>query len=186
VARRRLAEFSHRSFVAAGLCHQRRETILSDRPMSDNRVLHPTDGGNTMMRKIIIALAAVTFAGAVAASTTADARMGGARVDCSRKKDLFPMRPLLAPRLMTVSLRFAMNRRRALRLIPVGHVAPCRPEPRRLRPSFCASDCGAGKCLWGNRKTFRHCRRLMLTLTDSGRPSMGHVLANECKPRKFE
>jgi len=30
-----------------------------------------------MVRKIIIALAAVTFAGAVAASTTADARMGG-------------------------------------------------------------------------------------------------------------
>jgi hypothetical protein len=30
-----------------------------------------------MMRKVIIALAAVTFVGAVAASTTADARMGG-------------------------------------------------------------------------------------------------------------
>src|SRR5215470_11473732 len=34
-------------------------------------------GGNTMVRKVIIALAAVTFVGAVAASTTADARMGG-------------------------------------------------------------------------------------------------------------
>ena len=55
---------------------------------------------------------------------------------------------------MTVSLRFAMNRRRALRLIPVGHVAPCRPEPRRLRPSFCASDCGAGKC-WRSSAGFR-------------------------------
>jgi hypothetical protein len=34
-------------------------------------------GGNTMVRKVIIALAAVAFVGAVAASTTADARMGG-------------------------------------------------------------------------------------------------------------
>src|SRR5215467_660772 len=34
-------------------------------------------GGNTMVRKVIIALAAVTFVGAVAASTTANARMGG-------------------------------------------------------------------------------------------------------------
>src|SRR5215813_12727423 len=34
-------------------------------------------GGNTMVRKVIIALAAVTFVGAVATSTTADARMGG-------------------------------------------------------------------------------------------------------------
>src|SRR5215475_12069322 len=34
-------------------------------------------GGNTRVRKVIIALAAVTFVGAVAASTTADARMGG-------------------------------------------------------------------------------------------------------------
>jgi hypothetical protein len=35
------------------------------------------NGGNTMVRKVIIALAAVAFVGAVAASTTADARMGG-------------------------------------------------------------------------------------------------------------
>src|SRR5262249_56709155 len=41
-------------------------------------VLLATNGGNTMVRKIIIALAAVTFAGAVAASTTADAQRGGA------------------------------------------------------------------------------------------------------------
>jgi hypothetical protein len=34
-------------------------------------------GGNTMVREVIIALAAVTFVGAVAASTTANARMGG-------------------------------------------------------------------------------------------------------------
>src|SRR5262249_33448304 len=34
-------------------------------------------GGNTMVREVIIALAAVAFVGAVAASTTADARMGG-------------------------------------------------------------------------------------------------------------
>src|SRR6266446_6040994 len=36
-----------------------------------------TNGGNTMVRKVIIALAAVTFAGAMAAPTPADARMGG-------------------------------------------------------------------------------------------------------------
>jgi len=36
--------------------------------------LHATNGGNRMVRKIIIALAAVAFAG-VAASTTADARI---------------------------------------------------------------------------------------------------------------
>jgi hypothetical protein len=35
------------------------------------------NGGNTMVRKVIIALAAVAFVGVVAASTTADARMGG-------------------------------------------------------------------------------------------------------------
>src|SRR5262249_58645108 len=35
------------------------------------------EGGNTMVCKVIIALAAVAFVGAVAASTTADARMGG-------------------------------------------------------------------------------------------------------------
>jgi hypothetical protein len=40
-------------------------------------VLQATNGGNIMVRKIIIALAAVIFAGAVPASTTADARMGG-------------------------------------------------------------------------------------------------------------
>src|SRR6516225_2452509 len=34
-------------------------------------------GGNTMVRKVIIALTAVAFVGVVAASTTADARMGG-------------------------------------------------------------------------------------------------------------
>src|SRR5260221_13300685 len=36
-----------------------------------------TNGGNTMVRKVIIALAAVSFAGAMAAPTPADARMGG-------------------------------------------------------------------------------------------------------------
>src|SRR5258708_3823041 len=36
-----------------------------------------TNGGNTMVRKVIIALAAVTFAGAMAAPTPADAGMGG-------------------------------------------------------------------------------------------------------------
>src|SRR5260221_11532469 len=36
-----------------------------------------TNGGNTMVRKVIIALAAVTFAGAMSALTPADARMGG-------------------------------------------------------------------------------------------------------------
>src|SRR5260370_42216389 len=36
-----------------------------------------SNGGNTMVRKVIIALAAVTFAGAMAAPTPADARMGG-------------------------------------------------------------------------------------------------------------
>src|SRR6516165_718056 len=36
-----------------------------------------TNGGNIMVRKVIIALAAVTFAGAMAAPTPADARMGG-------------------------------------------------------------------------------------------------------------
>jgi len=35
------------------------------------------DGGDIMVRKITIALAAVAFAGAIAAATTADARMGG-------------------------------------------------------------------------------------------------------------
>src|SRR5262245_39439384 len=35
------------------------------------------DGGDIMMRKITIALASVAFAGAIAAATTADARMGG-------------------------------------------------------------------------------------------------------------
>jgi hypothetical protein len=35
------------------------------------------DGGDIMMRKITIALAAVAFAGVIAAATTADARMGG-------------------------------------------------------------------------------------------------------------
>src|SRR6266516_1119932 len=44
--------------------------------MSSERLL-ARNGGNTMVRKIIIALVAVTFAGAIAASTAADARMGG-------------------------------------------------------------------------------------------------------------
>jgi hypothetical protein len=35
------------------------------------------DGGDIMVRKITIAWAAVAFAGAIAAATTADARMGG-------------------------------------------------------------------------------------------------------------
>jgi hypothetical protein len=35
------------------------------------------DGGDIMVRKITIALAAVAFAGAMAATTAADARMGG-------------------------------------------------------------------------------------------------------------
>src|SRR5262245_18054082 len=35
------------------------------------------DGGDIIVRKITIALAAVAFAGAIAAATTADARMGG-------------------------------------------------------------------------------------------------------------
>src|SRR5262245_37612155 len=35
------------------------------------------DGGDIMMRKITIALAALAFAGVIAAATTADARMGG-------------------------------------------------------------------------------------------------------------
>src|SRR5262245_36834697 len=35
------------------------------------------DGGDIMVRKITIALAAVAFAGVIAAATTADARMGG-------------------------------------------------------------------------------------------------------------
>src|SRR5262245_47303042 len=45
--------------------------------MERHPVLLATNGGNTMVRKIVVALAAITFAGAMAASTTADARMGG-------------------------------------------------------------------------------------------------------------
>jgi len=69
------------SVVAAKLRHARHDdscgpTFIDERNTRIESVL-AAKGGNTMVRKVIIALAAVTFVGAVAASTTADARMGG-------------------------------------------------------------------------------------------------------------
>src|SRR6516165_7048747 len=54
----------------------RRAICIDDEDTRIESVL-AANGGNTMVRKVIIALAAVAFVGAVAASTTADARMGG-------------------------------------------------------------------------------------------------------------
>jgi len=69
------------SVVAAKLRRGRRDDLCGrySSTTSDTRMESAlaANGGNTMVRKVIIALAAVAFVGAVAASTTADARMGG-------------------------------------------------------------------------------------------------------------
>src|SRR5712671_3598268 len=56
-------------------CAQLSRTVELGR--SDIWIRVPNRWRSTMVRKIMIALAAVTFAGAVAASTAVDARMGG-------------------------------------------------------------------------------------------------------------
>jgi hypothetical protein len=77
----RLTGSSVLSVVAAKLRHARHDdscepTFIDDARCADG-VGACAKGGNTMVRKVIIALAAATFVGAVAASTTANARMGG-------------------------------------------------------------------------------------------------------------
>src|SRR5262245_15227344 len=66
---------SRRSLASRRSCRARVTTAAGDAERLVGCCAN--DGGDIMVHKITIALAALAFAGAIAAATTADARMGG-------------------------------------------------------------------------------------------------------------